>query len=252
MEEEVIKQEEMPMPKLRMRLKERYADIQPQTDEEWAALEDRFADETAEMESELASYKEANMTLQELVEMNPELGSFLVDLAVNKMPLSVAFARNMDMDSIMPQEGEPDMEAYKEAYKERLSQKEKRKKLDETILKNEQESLDRIDAFAVEKGLTEEQKQQLLDAIEQDISDILQKNITEKILNVYYKDMVFEEEVSAAQKAGEITGRNAVIEQQWSKPMEGDNIPDIKGGSSIEDRPKKESIFSGMKQRKTL
>lgn len=252
MEEEVINQQEAPMPKLRMRLKERYADIEPQTDEDWRALEDRFVDETSEMESELASYKEANMTLQELVEMNPELGSFLVDLAVNKMPLSVAFARNMDMDSIIPQEGDPDMDAYKQAYKERLSQKEKRKQIDETILKNEQESLDRIDAFASAKGLSEEQKQKLLDAIEQDISDILQKNITDRILDVYYKDMVFEDEVSAAQKAGEITGRNAVIEQNWSKPNTGDNIPDISGGGAIEDKPKKETIFTGMKQRKTL
>lgn len=240
--------------RLREAIKARYVDASPETDEQWYDLEDRYADE---VESDLGRYKASEMTMQEVVQAYPELGQLLYDVVVNKLPFNVAVARNIDIDGIRPQEGDEDFDAWQAAYTERVDKAKKYADTEKEIEANQQASIALVDEFAAEKGLTDEQKNTLLDSIEKSFQDMLYKKLSRELLDAHYKAMVFDDEVKAAEQAGEIKAKNESIDQlkiKENRSQEGDGIPRSAGkGGVVETKQKRTNIlFDGIKERKGI
>jgi hypothetical protein len=240
--------------RLREQIKARYADSNPETEEQWTELEDRYADE---VEGELGKYKESETTMQEVVQANPELGQLLFDVVINKLPLRVAIAKSIASEDLVPREGDDDYEAYQKAYNERLEGAKKMSALEKQIEANQEASIARIDKFAEEKGLSEEQKNTLLDNIDREFIKILNKEVSPELLEAFYRNLVFDEEMKAAEEAGKIKARNEAIDQKKTKENAenlGDGIPRSEGkGVNTEKSTKKQNeFFSGIKTRKGI
>lgn len=246
MEEE--NQKEAPVMELtgtRKRLKERYPEAEPADDAGWEELGNRYMDET---DAEIGKYKDSESQMSELIAIYPEFGELVYNMVENKMPLRAAIAKLFSQEELIPQEGDDDYESFKSAYNERVEAKGKKDAQTKEIEENEKKSMDNIDQFAQSKGLSEEQKEQLIDLINNHFNELLFKRITPEMLEGFYKQMSFDTAVSDAEKVGEIKGRNANIEAKRAKEKQkenGDGLPNPGGGGAMkkEERTRERNFF---------
>ncbi len=236
--------------KYREKIKARYPDINPEKEEDWYDLEDRYAEET---EADLGKYKTAEETLVEAMKAEPEFGQVAYDIAVNKMPFRVAIAKSLSQEDLIPQDGDPDYEEWQKARDEKLTQTKAMEERTKQIADNEAKTLSAIDAFAEENGYTEEQKDGLITLINDTFDKLMMKEITPDLLLSFHKMMNFDSEVQAAEEAGKIEGRNESIDLKKKADKEsksGDGVP-VPAGSKVPDKPARRAnpLFDGIGNR---
>lgn len=211
--------------KYRAKILARYSDANPQTEQEWADLEDKYADE---VEGELDIYKTTDKTLTDKIQADPELGQFLHDLVVNNVPFRVAVIKTLGSDELIPKEGDDDYEAWQSVGKEKAESASKRSVIDKEIETNQDASIAAIDTYSESKGYSEEQKNTLLDFIDNSFQDLLHKKVSEPILAAFDKAMNYDADISAAAEAAKIEGKNEAIDIKKAKDVNaaaGDGIP---------------------------
>lgn len=229
----------------RKRLKERYPDVDPVDDAGWEELNSRYMDE---MDAEIGKYKDSELKMTELISVYPEFGELVFNMVEGKMPLRAAIAKVFSQEDLIPQEGDDDYEAYKKAYGDRVEQKGKRDAQTKEIEENEAKSMETIDQFAADKGLSDEQKESLIEIINNHFTELLYKRISTEMLEGFLKQMSFDTAVADAEKVGEIRGRNENIEAKMAKEKEktkGDGLPNAGGGGvlNVDKKPKPRSFF---------
>ncbi len=229
----------------RKRLRDRYPDIIPQDDAGWEELSLRYMDDT---DAELGKYKDSESKVTELVSVYPEFGELVFNMVEGKMPLRAAIAKVFSQEDLIPQEGDDDYEAYKKAYGERVEQKGKRDAQTKEIDENEKKSMETIDQFAADKGLSDDQKEQLIGLINDHFTELLYKRISPEMLEGFLKQMSFDAAVSDAEKVGEIRGRNENIEAkraETKRKESGDGLPNAGGGGAlnVDKKPRSRSFF---------
>jgi hypothetical protein len=252
--------EQVSLRKYRAKIKSRYPDDNPQTEEEWAELEDRYAEEVegkiSEYEGDLTKYKESDMKLQEIMTAYPDLAKMLYDIVVNKIPVRAAIAKNFEQEDLIPSEDDPDYPDYDSVLKEKKAANEKRSAIDAEIEKNLEESIAAIDAYASKKGYSDEQKQALLDFTNDTFQDLLMKKVTEPIWEAFDKAMNYDKDIEMAKEEGELKGKNAAIElKKASTENKGDDmVPQPgKGGGVKESAPSRvQQLFGDIGKRKGI
>lgn len=249
---EEVTSEEVVVPTLRKyreKVKARYPDFNPEKEEDWAEMEDRYAEE---VEADLGKYKEAENKIIEAMKADASFAQAVMDVAVNGLPFRAAIAKALSQDDLIPKEGDDDYEAYQAAREENLQKANKMSEMEKQIAANEEATLANLDKFAEENGYTEEQKDALINLINETFDKLMMKEISAELLLSFHKMMNFDAEVQAAQKAGEIEGRNTAIEIKKAKDTKdkaGDGVP-VPASSSVEDRAKKRnSMFEGVGNR---
>lgn len=223
----------------RKRLKERYPE-EDLTDD--GRAEDVYNRYMNEVEGEIGKYRGAEGQLTELCRVYPEFAELLHNMVANKMPLRVAIAKLFAQEDLIPQEGDDDYESYGKVYSERLEGVKKRDAQGKELDANEAASMAEIDRFCTEKGLSDEQKDGLLDVINGHFTELLFKRISTEMLEGFLKQMSFDSAVAEAEQLGEIRGKNANIEAVRVKDRAktvGDGMPGAVsgGGDGMEPRP---------------
>ena len=240
------------MRKLREKIKARYPDDDPRSEEDWMALEDRYAED---VEGTLGKYKDSEMTLQEVMTAYPELAMILNDIVNNKMPVRAAIAKHFSQEDLISQEGDDDYDAFTSAYNERVESAKKRSALDKEIDANQEESMATIDAYCAEKGHSEQQKEELLAFINDTFQDLLMKKVTKPILDAFNKAMTYDKDIETATKVGEVSGRNTAIEAKKAKEkVVDDGVPTLSKGGSIAEKEigRNQRLFGDIGKRKGI
>jgi len=240
------------MRKLREKIKARYPDENPQSDEEWYALEDRYAED---VEGELGKNKESAMTLHEVMLAYPELAMILHDIVVNKLPVRAAIARHFSQEDLISQEGDDDYEAVNTAYNERVANAKKREEIDKEIEANQEATIATIDSYCEKKKYSEEQKTGLLDFINDTFQNLLMKKCTEPIIEAFDKAMNYDTDIAQATEVGEINGKNASLETKIAKEkVVDDGVPTPGKGGPIKEVEvgKNTRIFGDIGKRKGI
>lgn len=235
---------------LHKRIKERYKDEITDDISDLTSFEDRYSDD---LENELSGLKVSEQEINDILLANPDLANLMSDIIVNKMPVKVAIARNFDMDSFEPVEGEPDYDGYKTAYEERIAKNKAYKELEEQIAANEVASMAEIDAFIAENNLDDAGREELVDLVNTTLENLIHKKIDRNFLGLIHKGKNSDKEKELAKEAGKIEGLNAqYVEQKAKKDKEkaGDGIPvPPRGSVAPEQKPKKENFFSDIERR---
>lgn len=252
-EQDVVMAEAPPMRKYREKIKARYADANPQSEEDWMELEDKYAED---VEGELSKFKDADMTIQEAMTAYPEFGQLLNDIFVNHLPIRVAIAKNFSQEDLIPSEGDEDYPDYNTVLSERKKKLEEQSAIDAEIESNVAKSLEDIDAYAKEKGYSEDRKQNLIDFVNNTFQDLLMKRIDRKVIMAFDKAMNYDKDIEDAKAQAEIAGKNAAIDVKKAQANEmTDGIPNVaaKGGSIKEVMPSQAArIFKGVGERKGI
>lgn len=245
-----------PERRIRKSLMAKYPDFKAESDDEWASKEDEYF---GEVEDELGAYRASEEQLQEMIQANPELAEVINDMVASKLPFRAAIARHYSQEDLVPKDGDTDFEAYSKEYNDRLERTRKREAVMKEIMANEATSLDNIEKFAKENNLSDEDRQNLTNYINDFFNDMMYKRISPEMLAMFRKAITHDSDVDGARREGEITGRNANIEakiQEETDGTAGDGIPaPSKGGETRQGsrgRVPGEELFDFLGKRKGI
>lgn len=226
------------------RLKAKYPDREYADDE---ALFGQVNDDYDEYENQLNGYKEREGKLEEMFAKDPRSAQFITDMAHGKDPW-IAVIERVGPDGVIELMNDPaKQEAHAEAskaYAERLA---KEKELEEQYNRNIAESQKLCDELEAQYG--EEMVDSALGVIDQITKDAILGKVTRETFEMAFKVLRHDADMENARSEGEITGRNAKIEENLRKPQQGDGMPSM-GGSSVEPVTKKRGFFDDLPKRK--
>lgn len=191
-----------------------------------------FPDKKIESEEdayvELLNYQKendaANQRVMQVLTGAPQLMEIIKELDSGASFVE-ALALHVDLDDIIPQEGEPDREAFKKAKEKRIKQAKEIQDLRNTIENNLATSTKTLEKFRTEKKMSEEEVSNFTTAAHQVIKDVQDGLITDQFLDFMFKGLKWEAALEESRKQGEIKGKNKNIKAQ--KVKSGDNLPGL-------------------------
>ena len=240
------------MPKYRERLRSRYADANPQSDQEWDDLTERGF---AEDEEKIKLHEDNDKVIQDLIDSDKDLAAVVSDMIVNGTSFRVALGKYYGPEDLVPKEGDDDYEYYQKSSEERKAMGKAFRERGQQKRNNEKEAYDNIDKFAEKKALDSAAKDEFIGFVNNLYNDLSVLKLSMSTLEKLYKAMTFDEAVAEAAETGAIEAKNDAIEAARVKKAvdtAGDGVPTPQGGSAPA-RPapkKKATIFDDIPQRK--
>ena len=233
------------LPKYRERLRSRYADANPQTDQEWDDLAERA----------LSEDEENAKVLQDILDSDKDLSTVVSEMIVNGTPFRAAVAKYFDPEDLVAKEGDEDYEYYQKSTDERKRMGQEFRARGEEKRKNTKDAYDNIDKFAEKQGMDAAAKDAFIGFVNTLYNDMSVLKLTPETLTKLYKAMTYDEAVAEAAETGEIDGKNAAIEAQRvrkTSAVAGDGVPTPQGGSApVKPKPeRRKTIFDDLPKRK--
>jgi len=239
-------------PKYRERLRSRYADANPQSDQEWDDLAEKAY---AEDEEKIKLFEDNNKVIEDILDADKDAAAVISEMIVNGTPFRAAVAKFFDPEDLQAKEGDDDYEYYQKSSEERRKMGQEFRARAEEKRNNEKEAYDNIDKFAEAHALDEAAKEDFISFINQLYSDLSVLKLSAETLDKLYKAMNYDKDVAEAAETAELDGKNQAIEATRVKAAAaaaGDGVPAPAGGSSpAPTKPKaKPTIFDDIPQRK--
>jgi len=240
------------LPKYRERLRGRYPDVNPQSDQEWDDLAERGY---AEDEERLRNFEDNNKVIEDLIDSDKDLAAVTSEMIVNGTPFRAAVAKFFNPEDLVAKEGDEDYEYYQKSSDERKQMGKAFRERGAQKRANEKEAYDNIDKFAEKKALDAAAKQEFIDFVNTLYNDLSVLKLSMKTLEKLYKAMTFDEAVAEAAETGAIEAKNQAIEAARVKKAAdtaGDGVPAPMGGSAPAPTPapRKKTVFDDLPERK--
>ena len=240
------------LPKYRERLKGRYPDAAPQSDQEWDDLAERGF---AEDEERIKNFEDNNKVIEDLIDSDKDLAAVTSEMIVNGTPFRAAVAKFFDPEDLVAKEGDEDYEYYQKSSEERRKMGQAFRERGAQKRANEKDAYDNIDKFAEKNAMDAAAKEKFIGFINELYNDLSVLKLSAKTLEKLYKAMTFDEAVAEAAESAELDGKNQAIEAARVKKAAasaGDGVPAPMGGSAPAPapRPKKSTVFDDLPKRK--
>ena len=180
--------------------------------------------------------KEANQTLVNIFNNNQELVA-LIRMLNSGASFVEALPHVIDVDALLPKEGDPDWEAWQSAKEEGEKSRAQRESEQKKIAENLEMSMAEMDKFAKENDMSPEEAGEFLTAIDKIIENVAQGNVTRDILDKFKKGLFHDKIVQEESEKAEIRGRNEAIEEKITKESKdkGDGLPEVKSAATQEE-----------------
>ena len=183
-------------------------------DREFASDNDAMDAAHEKLEEHDKYYDETEKLLQNIsdaVDEDPEYAQ-VTALVGKGMSFREAVTRCIDVEDLQAVEGDPDYDALAEAKKQRASERESRASRMAEIEANSKESAAKVDQFAADNNLSEEETFALLQSVESVVTDIINGKITPDFLARMLTAENHDKEVEKATENAFIEGKNANID----------------------------------------
>lgn len=170
--------------------------------------------------------------ISDAVDADPEYAQLTAYIGKG-MSFREAIARTIDIEDLQAQEGDPDYDALESAKQERMGQRDAHMKRMSEVETNSQESAAKVDQFAQDNNLSEEETLALLQSVEDVVSDIINGKISPDFLAKMLTAENHPKEIAAATENALIEGKNMAIDEKMAKDvsMKGDGMPGISASS---------------------
>lgn len=229
------------------RIKEAYAEHYPESefgddDQAVAALiEDYQKGKLSQKEMEAANAK-----IYEMIGDNPALSDLLTKIAQG-VPFEVALAEVVNLEELMPQEGEPNFEQYQGAVEARRARTAEINTHKERLVANQEQSKVTVEKFFADNGVEEQEQDRFVEFVDEGVQGLFEGRVGEDFLKRMYQAFRYDEDVNSAKEQGEIEGRNANIETKRTSKGATDGIPESGGGVAVpEVKSEKKEIFKNL------
>ena len=221
-------QEEQLRP-LYARMKKSYPDNPFEKDDDYLDMAEKHI---AGLEDKVSKFDMSNKKIMSILDDNPELKGVFADLAQG-VPFAVALARNIDIEAVIPLEGE---DGYEDYAKENEARKAKIKANQEFISqrdKNLEASVAEIEAFAEEANMDETKAGEFLNWISQLMGRLTDGSFDKQLLSDLYKSYKHDEIVNEETQLAEIRGKNAKIDEMIQETNgSNDGLPFVEGSNT--------------------
>jgi len=213
------------------------------------ALTDAEIEELGEMVStdiaQLEEQDEVFRKLYETFEEFPEVKGFISDL-INTGSIRLAVARNLDVDMVNLEEGDPDETEYNEALSNRMKAKKEYEKMTEEMKSNMEASIKTVGEFVDKMQMDDDKANEFLQKIDDLLFDVAKSKLTMETLEMFYKGLMYDEDVAEAEEAGMTKGKVEQIEPEIMEE-EANVLPDIgSSGGKAPSQTKKRSPFADL------
>lgn len=210
---------------VRERLQKRYPDKDFSDDE---AFYGQLNDDFDVQDKELSGYKEREKAFSDMFTSDPRTASFITDWRKGEDP-TIGMIRRFGPE-IKDAIDDPDMqEKIAEANKEYVDRVAASKKLDEEYQKNIAETLSYLSKMQEEKGLPDDQIDNVMEFLIGIVHDGIVGKFSHETIHMAMKALNHDTDVEDADRAGEVRGRNAKINETLRKGRKGDNMPKLDG-----------------------
>lgn len=224
------------------RLRKKYPEKKFEDDEE---IYGQISDDYDQYEQELDGYRSREKSLSDMFAADPRSAQFLTDMHNGTDPV-LGLVRNFGIE-IKDILDDPEMQdKIAEANKDYVERVANSKKLDEEYEKNMDTTLETMRAYQQEKGLTDEQIDEIATLLLGVVRDGVMGKFSREMLEMASKALNYDADVAAAGEEGEVAGRNAKITEKLRKSNKGDGTAPLggkNGQGSPNHSPKGKSVF---------
>ncbi len=220
------------------RLRKKYPDKQFEDDEE---IYGQISDDYDNYEKDLANYREQEKTLSDMFSASPQSAQFLADMHNGVDPV-VGLVQRFGMQIRDVLDNPEMLDKLAEANKEYVERVAKSKALDEEYAKNMATSLETLKQFQQERGMTDEQVDEVAAAIIGVVRDGVKGKFAHETLELFVKAINHDNDVAAAGEEGRVAGRNDKIVEGLRKREQGDGTAPLSGKNGTSAR-RKQNIF---------
>lgn len=223
------------------RLRKKYPDKQFDDDE---ALFGQISDDYDQFEQENGTMREREKALSDMFRADPRSAYFLNDMREGKNPVLGLVERfGPDIKNVLD---DPEMqEQIKEESQKYYERVAKSRQLDEEYEKNMDATLTILSQYQQEKGLADEEIDNICAAWLQIVSDGIIGKLTSETITLIANALNHDTDVAAAQEEGEVAGRNAKIVEKMRSSKKGDGIQNLNGrnGTPRQTQTKPKTVF---------
>lgn len=187
---------------------------------------------------ELARYKKDSDALNEMFGKDPRTATLFAAWADGENPMDKLIELFGDdfREALDSDEGK---EKFAKAYDVWRQRVEAEQDTEKQAQANLEKSLDDLEAYQKEKGLSNEQAQNIFNGLVKIIEDGFSNVFTKESYEMVSKALNYDKDVEVATREAELKGRNAKIEEKLRK--ENGGLPPTLNGSGKSIRPNEES-----------
>lgn len=188
-------------------------------DKTWADDDEFYsnvADYLEDSGRRISEYENADTQILNIAKEYPEILSIIKDIVDGKS-FEEALARNIDIEELIPREGEPDFAKYDNARKERKARRAEAEAYRAKLDKNMEKSREVLKSYFEEHGMSDEEALAFSEYIDNIVSAYLDRAITPEILDIFNHARNYDKDMAEARTAGEAVGRNAKIDAEREK-----------------------------------
>lgn len=240
--------------RIRERLVKEYPDTDFNAENASDVEDDSIVSLLEKYDAELEGFRSNDKKIKDLFNSDPRSGRFLVSwMASGGNPIQYLidiFGPELQ-EALASEEGRAKVVESTNKYLERKAENEKG---EAERMANYEQSINELTAFAEEKGLSEEQAVAVFEKVNQIAFDAIDGKYSREAYEMAYKAMHYDGDVEKARTEGEVTGRNAKIEERLGKVNKRPEMPPSlggQGGAAPEPAPKKavDPVMEAMREK---
>lgn len=208
------------------RLRKRYPDKQFEDDE---AIFGQISDDYDQFEQAETASRKREQAFSDLFTRNPKSARLMMEWKDGKDPVA-SLIRIYGKDDILAAIEDPGrLEAIEEANKEFAKRVAESKDYDDQYERNLPVSLDQIERWAAERGISDGEIDNVITILSKICGDFILGKIEPTTLEMLMKAESHDRDVAEAQAEGEVAGRNAKIVEKIRQSRKGDGLQPLNG-----------------------
>lgn len=201
-------------------------------------------DDYDDYDKQISGYKEREKAFSDMFTSDPRSAAFLTNWRKGGDPM-VELVRQFGTDIKDAIDDPERQEAIAAANKEYLERVSKEKSYEEEYKSNLEASLKMLEKYQQEQNMSDEQLDELMEAVLQLAKDAVVGKFTPETLEMVRKSLSHDADVDMAREEGNIKGRNSKITEMLRKGSKGDGMAQLgsKNGSQQEQPRMSMGIF---------
>lgn len=225
--------------KITDRLRKRNPDSAYETDDDLLAGIDGEFDT---MDSDYADLNNNVTAITDMFNSDPRSAAFLVDWKKGEDPV-VGLIRRFGTDMVERLEDPDIAEQIAEANKQYLERIQQSKELDEQYSKNLEQTMSDIDKLQSEEGISDDEIDEVWEFLKGIVEDGIVGKFSIDTIRMAMKAINHDNDVSMANREGEVRGRNQKITEKLRTREKGDGLGNIEGANGSVEKRKAQNIF---------
>lgn len=229
----------------RERLAKRYPDRQFDDDD---AIIGQISDDYDELDGQMNGYKEREQKMVDMMSADPRSAHFLSSWANGDDP-AIALVRMFGTDikdAIDDPERQEQIAAANKEYVERVA---KSKQLEEEYKKNLDGTIEALNAFQQENGLTDDEVDEVMEFLQGIFQDAIVGKFSRESMEMARKAIKHDTDVEDAAQEAEVRGKNARVKEELRKRKETDGISALDGTPNVPKPQRQEGSVFDMARR---